>query len=235
MVDRVQEVESPGWKEYLQRAASYDDDRGQRLRRSERRAWRVAAAAVGLLILSWAALMGLMPLKVVMPPPVILVDRTTGAVEVMTSLNNHQQVRAEDAERKYWLATYVRHREGYTWNDRAESYAVVSAMSEKLEQERYANDVAGSNPRSPQAELGENGMIEIRVVSVALGSTPEASANIRFERIVRDRRGTTQPTQYRVATIGYRFVDEPIKERDRLLNPRGFRVMTYRADTEVTR
>ena len=235
MVDRVQEVESPGWRDYLRRAASYDDDRVQRFRRSERRAWRVTAAAVALLILSWVALVGLMPLKVVMPPPVILVDRTTGAVEVRTSLNNHQQVPVEDAERKYWLAEYVRHREGYTWGDRAKNYTVVSAMSDKLEQERYAADVAGSNPRSPQAELGEVGVVEIRVTSVALGPTPEASANVRFERIVRDRRGALQPTFYGIATVNARFVDEPIKEKDRLINPRGFRVVTYRIDSEVPR
>ncbi len=220
---------------YLKEAASFDDDRVKAYRRSERRAWAIAACAVVAALCGVAGMAAMAPLKTVMPPVVVRVDRTTGVVDTLTALNGEQQVAVEDAERKYWLKTYVQTRESYAWPDREASFRTVSLMSSKQVQEDYAQWFAQANEHSPQREYGEQGIVEVHVLSVALGTTPEASANVRFERIATDRTGQKQPPQRMVATVTFRFVNEPLKEKYRLINPRGFQVTAYRLDTEVAR
>ena len=66
----------PALAGYFAEAASWDQDRAGRARRSARIGWTVAAVACGVIVLLGAALMMLMPLKRVVPF-VIRVDRAT--------------------------------------------------------------------------------------------------------------------------------------------------------------
>ncbi|SKA40412.1 type IV secretion system protein VirB8 [Enhydrobacter aerosaccus] len=228
----VEAVKGPEWAAYVAEASSFDDDRVQRYQRSERRAWRVAMAMTGVAVLGFLGMALLAPLKTVMPPVVVRVDQT-GAVDVLTTLNGQKQVPVEDAERKYWLGKYVTFRESYTWADRAANFHAVSIMSDKREQERYAAWFAQSNAQSPQQLYGDRDWVQIDILSVALGTTPDASANVRFLKIVHERNGTTRPAERMVATVTYRFVDRPLKESDRFISARGFEVTAYRVDEEV--
>jgi type IV secretion system protein VirB8 len=177
----------------------------------------------------------LAPLKTVVPPVIVQVDKSTGAVDVLTTLNGMKQLPAEDAERKYWLGQYVRVREGYTWQDRGANSQAVRVMSDTREQQRYADWFKASNPESPQRLYGDQAFVEIHILAVALGNTPEASANVRLLRTVHDANGLTRPPERLIATVTFRFTDKPLKEEDRFINPRGFEVMAYRIDEEVAR
>jgi type IV secretion system protein VirB8 len=228
-------VRSKRWAAYLAEAQSFDDDRVQRYRRSEKRAWRVAAGAVLVGVLGVASAAALAPLKTVLPPVVVQVDRSTGAVDVLTTLNGQKQVPVEDAERKYWLGRYVDYRERFIWGDREANFHAVSIMSDKLEQQRYSDWFGANNPNSPQRVYTDQSFVEIHILSVALGNTPGASANVRFERIVHDRTGNKKPPERLIATVSYNFSDGPLKEADRFINPRGFQATAYRVDPEVAR
>lgn len=73
--------------------------------------------------------------------------------------------------------------------------------------------------------------------SFGLGADAAASvlsAAVRFERVVRYTDGRESFSVW-VATMAFRFVEAPMSESERLINPRGFTVMHYRLDEETTR
>jgi type IV secretion system protein VirB8 len=218
---------------YLADAKSFDDDRIERLIRSERRAWRVAGLfGAGMLVLCFA-ISGLAPLKSVAPPVVVQVDRETGQADVLTVTNGQKVVPASEREQKYWLEQYVVARESYTWADREAHFRKVSLMSDVGEQNRYARSVDATNPQSPQTALGRDGVIEVHVKSISLGLSKGASASARFTRTVRDLKSGAEQTTVWVATVTYSFAELPMKEQDIYINPRGFTVFAYRLDEEV--
>jgi type IV secretion system protein VirB8 len=55
---------------------------------------------------------------------------------------------------------------------------------------------------------------------------------VRYERIVRSNDGRESMSRW-VATMSFGFVEAPMSERDRLINPRGFTVRDYRLDEET--
>jgi type IV secretion system protein VirB8 len=70
--------------------------------------------------------------------------------------------------------------------------------------------------------------VEIRAVSFV---SPQV-ATIRFHRAV--RQGATVTESDWIATVAFRYTKAPMAEADRLRNPLGFQVTSYRADPEVT-
>src|SRR3546814_13663959 len=99
-------------KAYLAEAASWDRDRLLAANRSKRLAWIVAGVASCLAITGVAAVAMLTPLKTV-APYVITVDKTTGASEITSPMSGDKQSTYNEAVAKYFIADYVRNREGW--------------------------------------------------------------------------------------------------------------------------
>jgi type IV secretion system protein VirB8 len=81
--------------------------------RSERRAWHVAYAAVGVAALGAVALAVMVPFYRVVPLP-IEVDRLTGESQVIDVLDA-KHVHTSEIQDKHWVDVYVRSRERYDW------------------------------------------------------------------------------------------------------------------------
>src|SRR5688500_2999384 len=71
---------------YYAEAASWNGDRLQSMRSSQRIAWRIAAGAAIIAFLEAVALVLLTPLKTV-EPYTLMVDRTTGYVQALKPLD----------------------------------------------------------------------------------------------------------------------------------------------------
>ena len=67
----------------------------------------------------------------------------------------------------------------------------------------------------------------------AIGFINAGVANVRFRRTVRQAQQTVESDW--IATIAFAYVKAPMAEGDRLRNPLGFQVTSYRADPEVVR
>ena len=215
-------------KSYFAEAESWDRDRFVAAARSRRIAWIVAAVAIALAIVSVGAIMALTPLKTVVPY-VVTVDRSTGATDVTQELRGDKAITYDEAIRKYFLADYVRTREGWIPQAREEFFRKVLALSSREEQARWTAFYKKDNPDSPQNQFGANDSVFVAIRSVAFIS-PNV-AQVRFvKRLERDQQVIETPA---IATITFDVLSKPETEAGRYANPLGFQVKSYRADAEV--
>lgn len=218
-------------KLYFQEARRWDEDRLASARRSRRLAWTVAAGAGALAAAAVGAVAALAPLKTV-EPFVVRVDRASGSVDVMRALSAEDgPVRYAEAVSKYFLAQYVRNREGYLDAAAEDAFGLVALMSAPAEQRRWADLYRGSNPASPQNLYGPDG--EAIVAVRAISFIGRDVANVRFRRTV--RQGARSEQTDWIATVAFTYTRAPMRETERLRNPLGFQVISYRADPEVIR
>lgn len=215
-------------KDYLGRARRWEQDLLLSAQKSKRLAWTVAAVASILAIASVGALAALTPLKTV-EPFVVRVDNATGIVDVVSALNENPLTH-DEAVTKYFLAKYVRAREGFGQAEAEENFRTVSLLSTRAEQERWSAYYRGSNPESPQVLYGRNGAAEVSIKAISLLS--DTLVSVRFLRQV--RLGDETSVSHWIATVAFGYHPEaPISTPDRLVNPLGFLVSEYRADPEV--
>lgn len=215
-------------KSYFAEAESWDRDRFVAAARSRRIAWIVAAVAIVLAVVAVGAVMALTPLKTVVPY-VVTVDRSTGATDVTQELRGDKSITYDEAIRKYFLADYVRTREGWIPQAREEFFRKVLALSTREEQARWTAFYKKDNPDSPQNQFGANDAVFVAIRSVAFIS-PNV-AQVRFvKRLERDQQAIETPA---IATITFDVLSKPETEAGRYANPLGFQVRSYRADAEV--
>ncbi|WP_226627846.1 virB8 family protein [Alloyangia pacifica] len=215
---------------YLKEARSFDYDLRLAAERSKRTAWIIAGVASLLAVTSVAAVGVMAPLKEVVPF-VIRVDTASGVPEVMTSLGDGA-TSYEETVTRYFLARYVREREGYSFAEREAIYREVTLLSAPEEQARFSDAFNGSNPNSPQYIYGTDTRAEIKIRSISfLG---DELAQVRFYKTAINERENLRTQTLWVATIEFGFDGKAeISAGDRTINPLGFLVESYRADPEV--
>lgn len=218
---------------YFAQVRSFEADKARAARRSARLAWTVAAAACGLAGAACLAVAMLAPLKTVVPL-VFRVDASTGIVDSVSDLRGGPQTQAE-AVTRYFLAQYVRAREGYSHAEAEAQFRAASLLSAPAEQERFAAWFRGSNPQSPQVTLGRGAVSRVTVKSMSLLG-PKV-AQVRFLREVRRTEGTPRPGEaaatHWIATVHFDWSQHAVSNQDRLVNPLGFLVTDYRVDPEA--
>jgi type IV secretion system protein VirB8 len=215
-------------KAYFAESASWDHDRMLAANRSKRLAWAVAGIAGGLAIAGVSAVTMLVPLKTV-APYVITVDKATGASEITSQLSGSNRVTYDEAISKYFLADYVRNREGWIPQARQEFFEGVLAMSARDEQARWIAFYGKDNPKSPQAIFTDLDTVFIAVKSVTFIS--KNVAQVRFTKTL--QHGSTVSDTSAIATVTFDTTDTPTTEQQRFKNPMGLEVQTYRADLEI--
>jgi type IV secretion system protein VirB8 len=221
-------VETGDLKAYFERARLWEQDLLLQAHRSKRLAWTVAAVSSALSIVSVGAVAAMAPLKTV-EPFVIRVDNATGIVDVVSALRDGPTAYGE-AVTRYFLAKYVRAREGYSRSEAEANFKTVSLLSDGPEQNRFAAYYRGSNPESPQVAYGRTGVAEVRIKTISLLGPNLAS--VRFLR--ETRKGDETRASHWIATLTFEVrPDAKVSTSDRLVNPIGFLVSEYRADPEV--
>lgn len=220
-------------------AVNYETSLADLSRRSERRAWWVASAASALALLLGAGYLLVMPLKERVPF-LVLADAYSGNATVarIDADFRHRSLTASEAIARANVARFVSLRESYDvamMNLR--DWRVVHGMSAPEVGREYAALHAANNPRSPYNTWGRGKAIRVRILSIQLldGAGGESGgATVRFQRSLYDKNtGATRPLDSRIATLGFSYnlalkMDEP----DRLENPLGFQVTSYRVDND---
>lgn len=214
---------------YYADAASWNSDRLQAMRSSQRVAWWIAGAAAVIAVLEAGALLLLTPLKTV-EPYTLLVDRTTGYVQALKPLDPGK-IAPDTALTQSLLVQYVIAREGFDLATVNANYRKVALLSADRARSAYLSQINVSNPASPLVTLPRGTVIDTHVKSVS--PVGKDVALVRFDTIRADPGGQVQPPQPWIAVIRYRWSGEPMKLEDRFINPLGFQVVSYRRDAEA--
>lgn len=214
---------------YFARAESWAFDAQQSSARSRRTAWTIAGIATGVAVIEAVAFAFLLPLKSVQPVTV-LVDRQTGFVESIDPAGP-RKITANEALIQSLLAQYVMAREGFDRATVSHDYRRVALWSAGPARASYLALMPAANPASPLNLNPAGAVVSINVKSVSQLSPN--TAMVRFDTLRQDRSGQTQSAQAWLSVIRYRFTDAPMKIEDRLINPLGLQVLSYRRDAEA--
>ncbi len=100
---------------FLEQSRGFTDSLVQRAEDSEKKAWKVGYAAGALAFLAVAAVLGLTPLKTVVPPKVLMVDKETATVSELQTLEE-VRVSVEEASTRKAVNDFMLARENYTFD-----------------------------------------------------------------------------------------------------------------------
>ena len=213
-------------KQHLEKGTFWEQEVYLGLRRSRYIAWVIASIAVIVVILQAFAMMFMAPLKEAVPY-VITVDKQSGYVEIAKELDN-SKLSKQQALTDYHLANYVQLRESYLNALAAERYHKVQSMSAGDASREHKLLWDGKNPANPSIIYGVNGSIDVEILSVS--PLNERTSSVRFVRKVTHQHNIRESTF--TAIIVYEYVNKKQSNQERLLNPLGFKVTSYRVVEE---
>ena len=215
--------------EYFEKAAGWGAETQLLSQRSRRLGWTVAAVAMAIVALQALALVLLVPLKTVQPIT-LLVDRQTGFVQAVDP-NTPLRVSADEALTQSFLAQYVTAREGFDRATVGIDYRKVALLSEGAARSSYLSEMPAANPNSPFRRYPGGTVVNVRVKSVS--RLEPGTAIVRYDTQQQSPGGGSAPVQPWIAVVRYTFSRAPMTLEDRLVNPLGFKVVTYRRSAEA--
>jgi type IV secretion system protein VirB8 len=220
-------------EDYWREAAAWDFDRVAVLRRSERNAWRVAAASVLCALLSGVALALLVPLKQLVPF-LVRVDSTTGIVDVVPTLS--RPIDPGQAVTRFLLTHYVTVCERFDFATAESDYRECGAFQSAERNAQWYALWNRTNPASPLNRYKDGTTVQAHVVAVSfLERTSGVSglAQVRYVKDVHPAGGAQSRLTHWIATIEYAYAKPSLDVRLRSLNPLGFKVLRFTSQPEV--
>lgn len=222
-------------------AANFEVTIADMARRSERRAWLVAFSAILVALILAGGYFVFLPLKEKVPY-LVMADAYTGTSTVarLTGSFGDHAIAASEAINKSNIAHFVMARESYDYSQFGQQdWNTVHAMATPLVTSGYARLYTKANPDNPQTRFGKTKAIRVRILSLQLHDPPSTgaapkSATVRFQRSLYDKSvGSATPLDSKIASLEFAYnanlrMDEP----NRVLNPLGFQVTSYRVDND---
>ncbi len=234
------QARDPAIERAVARGVDYEVSLADHARRSERRAWRIAACATLMSLVLAGGYLLFLPLKERVPY-LVVADPYTGTASVARLVGDFhdRDVTAEEAINKSNVAQFVLARESYDAGLIGQrNWRSTLAMAGPGVAPAYIALHAETNPERPFRLYGTGRAVRVRILSIVLigggeGRRP-SGATVRFQRSLYDRAtGRSEPLDSRIATLEFTYNAElRLGEEDRLLNPLGFRVTGYRVDQD---
>ncbi|MGK3116002.1 virB8 family protein [Candidatus Pantoea formicae] len=216
-------------KELLAASQQFQQSRIEMVEKSERRAWKIAFAGVGVGVLGVVAVACLAPFKTAVPY-LLRYNSETGYTDLAPVYQNNKKTLGEAVD-KYFLSRFVIYHEGYDWQTIQNSADNVALMSNDRVTSEYNANIRSEG--SPLKVLGEDKKLKIDVISVTfLGDV----AQIRYRKTVLNSAG--QPdTNYQamnyIATVNYDYGKKITFDKDRInVNPLGFEALSWNSTPE---
>ena len=230
---------TPSIEHAVSRAVNFELTIADLARRSERRAWRVATAALAMSLVLLGGYFYLLPLKEKVPY-LVMADAFTGTSTVarLTGDFNHNSITSSEAVNRSNIAHFVLARESYDYAlIRLRDWTTVYTMASPQVAAAYTRLHSSQNPDSPYNLYGKAKSIRVAILSIQLlgGERSTAQgATIRFQRSLYDHaNATSQPLDSKIATLQFTYKSAlAMDEKDRIENPLGFQVSSYRVDND---
>jgi type IV secretion system protein VirB8 len=217
-------------KLYLEEANEWARDRLDIAHKRAKFAYVIAGVFAILAMLAIAAVVALTPLKEV-DGFLVVADKMTGQIEVISSLKkNSSQVQSlteDSAVTKSNLAQYVIARETFDLTDIEERHNQVRRTSERKIFDEYDRTFTGTENLNP-FKMFEGSVRTVEIKSVEFFN--ERTGQVRF--LTHLKKDGSVSDRHWVAIVQFRYVQTPVELKDRLANPLGFQVTSYRIDQE---
>ncbi len=215
---------------HFEEARNWEEDRVEKLERSNRRAWRVAMAGTLIGLMGVGAVAALAPFKTVVPF-VLRVDNNTGIVDVAHGLIEGKEETYDEAVDKYFIAKYIRFREAYLPETRKHDRHAIGLMSSSKVRQEYADFTDHrKNPKAPIALYGDTAEVDVQIKNISPIRTNVAQ--VRYTKTVKRAGQESRPSHW-VAVIAFKYSNANMKPEDRLISPLGFQATQYRNDPET--
>lgn len=232
MFKRNKSVSNSAPKDVFEEGQDWAHDRYLSATLSRNRWMLVGILALALATFQAIALVGITPLKSI-EPFVIREEVNSGTITVLRPVKDSTSLSENEALRKYFLNRYVVTRETFDPSDVETNYNNVLLMTDQAAGRDFTQYAGVGSPSSPINVYGPKRIKRfIRVRSISF--IDARTATVRFAAFEKQA-DSPEKISYWVATAAYRFVNSPASEDDRLVNPLGFLITSYRVDQETTR
>ena len=214
---------------YYEEAESWDSSLNRSIRNS-RNVWRIVAVLLGLAVIATIGLIwALLPLKS-FEVVTLLVDKTTGFIEVARPLERGGPLTQKEALTRANVVRFLRARETYDPKGLRDNFDLASLYSTGAAASDLEHDFDPANSRNLMKLYGPNTTVSVLVKSVIFLN--DKTAAVRFQT-VRKSVNADPVTDNWVANVRFRYTSEPLKNDYRFDNPLGFQVFEYRRDQET--
>jgi type IV secretion system protein VirB8 len=188
--------------------------------------------SLSISLLAVFAVQQLAPLKSI-EPFVIQIDEKSGITEVVKPISRDSLSAPEQLD-NFFVWRYVNSRETYDPADQKRRWEIVRVMSDQQVFKKFKYESSPANKESPAAQLGDLGkrIVDNPTISY-LSDEDKKVAQVRFT--VKERFRDQEFVYNKLATIEYDYYELALNRDERLLNPLGFTVLSYRVDTESAR
>jgi type IV secretion system protein VirB8 len=170
-------------------------------------------------------------------PFVIEVSQKSGVATVVDQLSTKQFV-ADEVISRYFIAQYIRAREGYDYHQFQYNYNTITRLFSSSDvYKEFRSTISSTNEQSPTALLGNSGRRDVSITSIIFmqggGENGEKTAQVRFQYTDTGVGGRIRDVKHKVALVVFSFKQLKLSIEDRYVNPLGFTVTSYKADDEV--
>jgi len=212
---------------YYADGATWERDIARRNRNSRALAWIVAAVMTVVAVGALGTLALLVPLKTY-EPYMVVVDKTTGFVEVKRPMAEGALTQ-DEAVTTFNVVRYIKARETYDPKALKDNFDLAQLLATGDAARELTEIYSPANPSNPVKVYGTNTVVAATIKSVTFPNNRTALARFSTE----EKSSTNIITRNWVSLVRFRYTSTPMRNEWRFDNPLGFQVLEYRRDQET--
>jgi type IV secretion system protein VirB8 len=212
---------------YYVDGVTWERDIARRNRNSRALAWIVAAVMTVVAVGALGTLALLVPLKTY-EPYMVVVDKTTGFVEVKRPMAEGPLAQ-DEAVTTFNVVRYIKARETYDPKALKDNFDLAQLLATGDASRELTEIYSPANPANPLKVYGANTVISVNIKSVTFPNNRTALARFSTE----EKSSTNIVTRNWVSLVRFRYTSTPMRNEWRFDNPLGFQVLEYRRDQET--
>lgn len=211
---------------YYADGATWEHDIARRNRNSRALAWIVATVMTVVAVTALAVLALLVPLKTY-EPYMVVVDKTTGFVEVKRP-TAEGPLTQDEVVTMFNVVRYIKARETYDPKALKDNFDLAQLLAAGDAARELTEIYSPANPNNPVKIYGTNTEVSVTIKSVTFPNN--RTALVRFS--TDEKSATNIVTRHWVSLVRFRYTSAPMRNEWRFDNPLGFQVLEYRRDQE---
>lgn len=212
---------------YYADGATWERDIARRDRNSRAMAWIVASVMTLVALVSLGVVILLVPLKTY-EPYMVVVDKTTGFVEVKRP-TAEGPLTQDEAVTMFNVVRYIKARETYDPRALKDNFDLAQLLATGDAARELTEIYSPGSPTNPVKLYGTNTEVAVSIKSVTFPNN--RTALVRFS--TDEKSATNTVARHWVSLVRFRYTGTPMRNEWRFENPLGFQVVEYRRDQET--